>query len=222
MKRKTFAILGLGIFGSTIAKTLSENGYDVIGMDLDMINVERVSEYVIQAVQADFTDIEQLRMAGVADVDTAIVATGSKLEASIMAVLHLKELGVPYIIAKAKNKINLQILEKIGADRVVRPEKEMGVRVAKSLMSANVMDMVDIDSEYSLLEIKAPEAWLGKALVDLHLRREYGVNVLGYRLEADGKLNMDITAKYVVNANDFLLVIAENKKFEAMEYKGKI
>lgn len=222
MKRKTFAILGLGIFGSTIAKTLSENGYDVIGMDLDMINVERVSEYVTQAVQADFTDIEQLRMAGVADVDTAIVATGSKLEASIMAVLHLKELGVPYIIAKAKNKINLQILEKIGADRVVRPEKEMGVRVAKSLMSANVMDMVDIDSEYSLLEIKAPEAWLGKALVDLHLRREYGVNVLGYRLEADGKLNMDITAKYVVNANDFLLVIAENKKFEAMEYKGKI
>lgn len=222
MKRKTFAILGLGIFGSTIAKTLSENGYDVIGMDLDMINVERVSEYVTQAVQADFTDIEQLRMAGVADVDTAIVATGSKLEASIMAVLYLKELGVPYIIAKAKNKINLQILEKIGADRVVRPEKEMGVRVAKSLMSANVMDMVDIDSEYSLLEIKAPEAWLGKALVDLHLRREYGVNVLGYRLEADGKLNMDITAKYVVNANDFLLVIAENKKFEAMEYKGKI
>lgn len=222
MKRKTFAILGLGIFGSTIAKTLSENGYDVIGMDLDMINVERVSEYVTQAVQADFTDIEQLRMAGVADVDTAIVATGSKLEASIMAVLHLKELGVPYIIAKAKNKINLQILEKIGADRVVRPEKEMGVRVAKSLMSANVMDMVDIDSEYSLLEIKAPEAWLGKVLVDLHLRREYGVNVLGYRLEADGKLNMDITAKYVVNANDFLLVIAENKKFEAMEYKGKI
>ena len=222
MKRKTFAILGLGIFGSTIAKTLSENGYDVIGMDLDMINVERVSEYVTQAVQADFTDIEQLRMAGVADFDTAIVATGSKLEASIMAVLHLKELGVPYIIAKAKNKINLQILEKIGADRVVRPEKEMGVRVAKSLMSANVMDMVDIDSEYSLLEIKAPEAWLGKALVDLHLRREYGVNVLGYRLEADGKLNIDITAKYVVNANDFLLVIAENKKFEAMEYKGKI
>ena len=222
MKRKTFAILGLGIFGSTIAKTLSENGYDVIGMDLDMVNVERVSEYVTQAVQADFTDIDQLRMSGVADVDTAIFATGSKLEASIMAVLHLKELFIPYIIAKAKNKINLQILLKIGADRVVRPEKEMGVRVAKSLMSENVMDMVDIDDDYSLLEIKAPEEWHGKALIDLHLRREYGVNVLGYRTEAEGKLNVDLTANYVVNGDDFLLVIAENKKFEAMEYKGKI
>ncbi len=222
MKRKTFAILGLGIFGSTIAKTLSENGYDVIGMDLDMVNVERVSDYVTQAVQADFTDIEQLRMSGVADVDTAIIATGSKLEASIMAVLHLKELGIPYIIAKAKNKINLQILLKIGADRVVRPEKEMGVRVAKSLMSENVMDMVDIDEDYSLLEIKAPEEWHGKALIDLHLRREYGVNVLGYRTEKEGKLNVDLTANYMVNGDDFLLVIAENKKFEAMEYKGKI
>lgn len=222
MKRKTFAILGLGIFGSTIAKTLSEKGYDVIGMDLDMTNVERVSEYVTQAIQADFTDIEQLRMSGVADVDTVIIATGSKLEASIMAVLHLKELGVPFIIAKAKNKINLQILEKIGADRVVRPEKEMGERLAKSLMSNNVVDMFDIDNEFSLVEIKAPEEWIGKRLIDLNLRAEYGVNVLGYRSAQNDKLSLDITPKYVVNSDDLLFVIADNKKFEALEYKGKI
>jgi len=107
-----------------MAKTLSEYGYDVIGIDTDILNVDRVSDFVTQAVQADFTDIDQLRAIGVQDVDVAVIATGSKLEASVMAVLHLKELGVPFIMAKAKNKVYMQILLKVGADRVVRPEKK--------------------------------------------------------------------------------------------------
>jgi trk system potassium uptake protein len=222
MKRKTFAIMGLGIFGSTVAKTLSEYGYDVIGMDLDLANVDRVAEYVTQAVQADFTDIEQLRMAGVSDVDVAIIATGSKLEASIMAVLHLKELGVPFILAKAKNKVNMQILLKIGADRVIRPEKEMGERVAKSLLSQNIIDLVDIDDEYSMMELQAPKDWIGKALKDLDLRARYGVNVLGYRSAESAKLNLSIGADYIISEEDLLLVIVENKKFESLEYQGKI
>ncbi len=222
MKRKTFAIMGLGIFGSTVAKTLSEYGYDVIGMDLDLANVDRVAEYVTQAVQADFTDIEQLRMAGVSDVDVAIIATGSKLEASIMAVLHLKELGVPFILAKAKNKVNMQILLKIGADRVIRPEKEMGERVAKSLLSQNIIDLVDIDDEYSMMELQAPKDWIGKPLKDLDLRARYGVNVLGYRSAESAKLNLSIGADYIISEEDLLLVIVENKKFESLEYQGKI
>lgn len=222
MKRKTFAIMGLGIFGSTVAKTLSEYGYDVIGMDLDLANVDRVAEYVTQAVQADFTDIEQLRMAGVSDVDVAIIATGSKLEASIMAVLHLKELGVPFILAKAKNKVNMQILLKIGADRVIRPEKEMGERVAKSLLSQNIIDLVDIDDEYSMMELQAPKDWIGKPLKDLDLRARFGVNVLGYRSAESAKLNLSIGADYIISEEDLLLVIVENKKFESLEYQGKI
>lgn len=222
MKRKTFAILGLGIFGSTMAKTLSEYGYDVIGMDLDLTNVERVSEYVVQAVQADFTDIEQLRMAGVSDVDVAVVATGSKLEASIMAVLHLKELGVPFILAKAKNKVNMHILLKVGADRVVRPEKEMGERVAKSLLSRNIVDMVDIDEEYSLMELQAPKEWVGKALKDLDVRIKFGANVLGFRSSENAKLNLGIGPDFVVQEEMLLLVIVENNKFESLEYQGKI
>lgn len=214
--------MGLGIFGSTVAKTLSEYGYDVIGMDLDLANVDRVAEYVTQAVQADFTDIEQLRMAGVSDVDVAIIATGSKLEASIMAVLHLKELGVPFILAKAKNKVNMQILLKIGADRVIRPEKEMGERVAKSLLSQNIIDLVDIDDEYSMMELQAPKDWIGKALKDLDLRARYGVNVLGYRSAESAKLNLSIGADYIISEEDLLLVIVENKKFESLEYQGKI
>ena len=222
MKRKSFAILGLGIFGSTMAKTLSEYGYDVIRIDTDIMNVDRVSDFVTQAVQADFTDIDQLRSIGVQDVDVAVIATGSKLEASVMAVLHLKELGVPFIMAKAKNKVYMQILLKVGADRVVRPEKEMGERVAKSLMSQNIIDMVDIDEDYSMMELSAPKDWIGKKLVDLDARSRYGVNVLGVRETENSRLNFGITADYIIREEDTLLVIVENNKFEQLEYQGKI
>jgi len=222
MKRKSFAILGLGIFGSTMAKTLSEYGYDVIGIDQDSVNVDRVSEFATQAVQADFTDIDQLRAIGVQDVDVAVIATGSKLEASVMAALHLKELGVPFILAKAKNKVYMQILLKVGADRVVRPEKEMGERVAKSLMSQNIIDMVDIDDDYSMMELSAPKEWVGKKLVNLDLRARFGVNVLGVRSTENAKLDFGINADYIIHEEDTLLVIVGNKKFEILEYQGKI
>jgi len=222
MKQKTYAILGLGVFGSTIAKTLSEYHCEVIGIDNDMSCVERVSEFATQAVQADFTDIEQLRELGIQDVDVAVVAAGSRLESSIMAVLHLKELGVPYIVAKAKNKVYMQILLKIGADKVIRPEKEMGERVAKTLLSRNVVDMIDIDDDYSIMELAAPKDWIGSALKDLDVRNKFGLNILGVRNGDHGKLNFSINADYVINAEDQLLVIVEANKFEAMEYQGKL
>ncbi len=222
MKRKSFAILGLGVFGSSMAKTLSEYGYDVIGIDNDISNVDRVSEFVTQAVQADFTDIDQLRSIGVQEVDVAVIATGSKLEAAVMAVLHLKELGVPFILAKAKNKVYMQILLKVGADRVVRPEKEMGERVAKSLMSQNIIDMVDIDEDYSMMELSAPRDWVGKKLISLDLRARFGVNVLGVRPTENARLDFGITADYIIHEEDTLLVIVENNKFEELEYQGKI
>ena len=178
--------------------------------------------FVTQAVQADFTDIDQLRSIGVEEVDVAVIATGSKLEASVMAVLHLKELGVPFIMAKAKNKVYMQILLKVGADRVVRPEKEMGERVAKSLMSQNIIDMVDIDEDYSMMELSAPHDWVGKSLIKLDLRAKFGVNVLGVRETPNSKLNFGITADYVIHEADTLLVIVDNDKFEELEYQGKI
>jgi len=222
MKQKTYAILGLGIFGSTIAKTLSEYNCEVIGIDKDISCVERVSEFATQAVQADFTDIDQLRAIGVEDVDVAVVATGSRLEESIMAILNLKELGVPYILAKAKNKMYMQILLKIGADKVVRPEKEMGERVAKTLLSRNVIEMVDIDDEYSIMELHAPRNWVGKALMDLELRTKYGVNILGIRKHPGESLKISPAADYVIEPDDQLLVIVQNDEFEKFEYLGKI
>ena len=219
MKRKSFAVLGLGIFGSTIAKRLSSYDYDVIAIDSDMSCIDRLSDFVSIAIQADITDINQLKSAGVSDVDCAIVATGSHLENSIIAVMNLKELGTPYIVAKAKNKRYMKILEKIGADRVILPEKEMGERVAKQLVSSNIIDLIDIDDEYSVIEIVAPKYWINKSLIDLNLRSKYGINILGVRKSPSTRLSISPSASYIIEANDILLVIAEKNKFELLDIK---
>ncbi|HCY06979.1 MAG TPA: potassium transporter Trk [Erysipelotrichaceae bacterium] len=219
MKRKSFAVLGLGVFGSTIAKRLSSYDYDVIAIDSDMSCIDRLSDFVSIAIQADITDINQLKSAGVSDVDCAIVATGSHLENSIIAVMNLKELGTPYIVAKAKNKRYMKILEKIGADRVILPEKEMGERVAKQLVSSNIIDLIDIDDEYSVIEIVAPKYWINKSLIDLNLRSKYGINILGVRKSPSTRLSISPSANYIIEANDILLVIAEKNKFELLDIK---
>jgi trk system potassium uptake protein len=222
MKKKIYAVLGLGIFGSTVAKTLSEYNFDVIALDKDISCVDRVSEFVTQAVLADFTDIEQLRAIGVGDCDVAIVATGSRLEESIMAIMNLRDLGVPYILAKAKNKTYREILLKIGADKVVRPEKEMGERVAKQLLSRNVVDMIDIDDNYSVVEMSAPVKWINKSLKELELRNNYGINVLGIRKAQGARLSISPGPDYIIEETDQLLVIAETAVFEKHEYLGKL
>lgn len=222
MKQKIYAVLGLGIFGSTVAKTLSEFNYDVIALDKDISCVDRASEFVTEAVQVDFTDIEQLRAIGVGDVDVAVVATGARLEESIMAIMNLRELGVPYILAKAKNKTYREILLKIGADKVVRPEKEMGERVAKQLLSRNVVDMIDIDDNYSIVEMVPPRKWVGNSLKDLDLRSSYGINVLGIRKAQGARLSISPGPDYVIEETDQLLVIADTAVFERFEYLGKL
>lgn len=222
MKQKIYAVLGLGIFGSTVAKTLSEFNYDVIALDKDISCVDRASDFVTEAVQVDFTDIEQLRAIGVGDVDVAVVATGARLEESIMAIMNLRELGVPYILAKAKNKTYREILLKIGADKVVRPEKEMGERVAKQLLSRNVVDMIDIDDNYSIVEMVPPRKWVGSSLKTLDLRNNYGINVLGIRKAQGARLSISPGPDYVIEETDQLLVIADTAVFERFEYLGKL
>lgn len=220
--KKIYAVLGLGVFGSTIAKTLSEFDCEVIAVDLDIKCVERMADVCTNATQGDITDIETLRATGVEDCDVAIVAVGSHLEESIMAVLNCKELNVPYIVAKAKNKKYMQILTAIGADKIIRPEKEMGERVAKGLLSRNIIDMIDIDSTYSIVELNAPKSWVGKSLIDLDARRRFGINVLGIRKINDTQLRISPSAEYEVEVDDHLLVIAETKTFEKFEYLNNL
>ena len=214
---KTFAILGLGRFGTSIAKQLSEFGHDVIAIDKDMLCVERLSDVVSFAVRADFTDLDQLRQIGVADCDAAVVATGSHLEESILAVMNLKELGIPYVLAKAQNSKFQDVLLKIGADRVIRPEKEMGERVARQLVAKNVVDLIDIDEEFSLIEIHCPQKWTKKSLKELNLRNQYGINVLGIRKNPNERLSISPAADYVLDSQDQLMVIADKKLIEKIE-----
>ncbi|MFV0254604.1 MAG: potassium channel family protein [Erysipelotrichaceae bacterium] len=220
MAQKQFAVLGLGVYGSTIVKTLKEYNCDVIAIDLSRENVERVTQFCDNAIQADFTDIEQLKDCGVENVDTAIVAQSKQLDASILAVMNLKELGIPHIVAKAKNKVNLRILEKIGADRVVRPEKEMGEKTAKQILSRNVREVIDIDDEYSMVLMQAPKSWIGKTIAALDVRNKLGMNIIGLRVEGVDKLDLSFSADYVVCDDDKFMVIAESKVFEEMEYNG--
>lgn len=161
---KQFVVLGLGIFGSTLVKTLSQYGREVIAIDKNPENVQRVADFATKAVIGDVTDFQFLSDLGLDDMDVGIVAIGDRLEDSILATMNLKELGVPYVIVKAKNKRFKVVLEKIGADYVVRPEKEMGEKVARTLLRKNIKDLIELDEENCIVEMKVPQAWVGKTL----------------------------------------------------------
>ena len=210
---RQYCVLGLGIFGSTVAKTLSTYDCEVLAIDKDMKCVERLADIVTQAVQCDITDKEQLRAVGVDDCDVAIVGTGSHLEDSVMAIMNLKELGVPFVVAKAKNKTFMHIFQKVGADQVVRPEKEVGKQLGKSLLSRNIFDMIDIDDTYSVVELNVPYDWIGKSLKELDVRNRYGVNVVGMRANTTSSLQMNIDVNYRFQVGNHIMVITDSESF---------
>lgn len=214
--KRSYAVIGLGIFGSAIAKTLARAGQDVIAIDRDINCVENVSDVIENAVQADANDIAQLKEAGIQDVDVAVIAMGSHLEDSIMAILHLKELHVPEIIAKANNHNYMYVLQKVGADKVIQPEKEMGKRIALRLLTPNIVDLINVDDNYSIVEIKAPKAWHNTSLIDLSLRSKFGVNVIGIRSKEDSKLRMTVSPHDVIKPDDNLMIVAETEKFKKL------
>lgn len=214
MKKRTFLVLGLGIFGSTISRELSRFHQEVIAIDQDMTCVDRMADTVTQAVCCDFTNIEELRAIGIDEIDAAIVATGSHLEQSILAIVNLKELGVPYILAKAKNRKYAEVMMKVGANKVITPEKEMGIRMAKALLATNILEITEIDKEYSIIEIEVPQSWYGSTLITLNLRSKLDVNVLGIRKGADGHLSMNPNPNYAFVEGDRALIVANNSLFE--------
>lgn len=213
---KQYAVLGLGVFGSTIAKTLSSYNCEVIAIDENMESVQRMSDTVTMAVKGNITDIQVLKNAGVEDCDIAIVSVGSHLEDSIMAVLNLLELGVPYIVAKAKNKRYMEILKKVGAHKVVRPEKEMGVVVAKELLNEDIIERIALDDYYSVIEINTPKQWQQKSLQELDLRNTYGINILGIRKYLQ-KLNVTPDPDYKLAKDDHIVMIAESENLEKLK-----
>lgn len=215
---KQFVVLGLGIFGSTLVKTLSQFGREVVAIDKDSENVQRVSEFATKAVIGDVTDIQFLTDLGLDDIDVGIVAIGDRLEDSILATMNLKELGVPYVIVKAKNKRFKVVLERIGADHVVRPEKEMGEKIARTLLRKNIKDLIELDEENCIVEMKVPQSWIGKSLSQLDLRKLYSINVLGKRDPKTHKLEVPVDPSAPIEMNDTFLVLGQTDKIEKYDY----
>lgn len=217
MSKKQFLIIGLGRFGSSIAKTIYELGHDVLAIDKDEEKVQEISDYVTHAVQMDSTDESILKTLGVTNFDVAVVTIGSNLQDSVMATLILKELGVKYIIVKANNELHAKVLTKIGADKVVLPERDMGTRVAHNLVSSNILDYIELSEEYSILEIEAIKEWFNKSLKEIEIRKKHGINVVA--IKRGEKVNISPSAEDIIKENDVLVALGSAKdlnKFESM------
>lgn len=210
--KKTVAVLGLGLFGSAVARTLAQNGSEVIAIDLNMDHVEEVLDYVYHAIQADFTKIDQLKEAGVSEVDTAIVATGEKLEITILGIMNLKKLGIKEVIVKTKNTSYKEVLLKVGATRVILPEVEMGIRLANELSKTNVLETFEVDDKYNLVELNVMENWIGKSINDVDLRNVHGLNIIALKTDESKNYNPQIDPNYLIKEGDIFLVFSENIK----------
>jgi len=215
---KQFAIIGLGRFGSSIAKTLYQMGHDVLAIDNDPEEVQEISDYVTHAVQADATDEVTLNTLGIRNFDVAVITIGTDIQSSILITLLCKEMGVKYVLAKAQNELHAKVLYRIGADKVVFPERDMGSRVAHNLVSSNILDYIELAPDYSLVEIVPNPEWEGKNLRQLNIRAKFGVNVIAIKRE-DGKVNVAPQAEDVVQNNDILVVIGNNDDIKRIEEK---
>jgi len=215
---KQFIVLGLGRFGSAVATTLVELGHEVLGVDHDEERVDELKDKITQAVQADITEEKVLKELGVKNFDAAIVSIATDLEASILVTMMLKEMGLKYIIAKAQNNLHAKILKKIGVDKVVFPERDMGARIAQRLVTPGIKDYIELEPDYNVIEIEALPEFVDKSLSELDLRNKYGINVLA--IKRDDSFNISPLAKDVIKKDDFLIVIGETKKITELAGKA--
>ena len=212
---KSYIVIGLGRFGSALARQLGRLGAEVLAMDVRSDLVQQISGDITHAVVGDAQDKEVLRALGVRNFDCAVIAIGDDLAASVLTTMNLKELGVPYIVCKAHDETHRRVLEKLGVDRVVIPEQEQGERMARSLHSHNVLDYIELSEAYGILEVPAPKSWQGKTLKELNVRAKLGVNIIAVK---NGETtNVSPAADYAICSGDVLVVIGENYALEAVQ-----
>ena len=216
--KKQYAVIGLGRFGTSVAVTLHSLGHEVLAIDADEDRVQKISEEVTHVVQADTTDENTLTALGLRNFDAVVVAIGEDVQANVATTLLLRELGVPYIIAKAKNALHGKMLEKIGADRVVYPERDMGQRVAHSLVSSSILDYIELSPELSLVEVTASGGLIGRTLAQTDLRALYGVNVVAIKRFED--LIVPPQPDEMILKGDVLIVIGATAGVRRMEDLG--
>lgn len=217
--KQNYAVIGLGRFGGSICRTLIEAGQEVLAIDT---NEDRVNEYMniaTHAVVGNAQDEMVLKSLGIRNFDHVIVAIGEDIQASILVTLMVKEMGVPNILAKAQNEYHARVLEKVGADRVVHPERDMGIRIGHNLVSKNILDFIELSDEFSLAEIRVTNPkFFNQTLLTLNIRQKYGLTVVAIR-RADTKVVVSPAANEVVLENDNLLVIGEAEDVDLFDQK---
>jgi trk system potassium uptake protein TrkA len=213
---RRFGVIGLGNFGFYIAKTLSEEKSEVIAVDRDEDKVQKVSEFADVAVVGDATDTELLKKLGLAETEAVIVSTGEEIQYSILVTMFLKELGARNVIAKALSEEHARVLEKVGADRVIIPEKEAAVKIAKSLATPNMIDFVPLSEEYIVAEISPGEHIMGKSLAEAQLRSKYNVQLLAIKEFVPDKLTFVPSPDYKFKDSDLLLVLGRKEDIEIL------
>lgn len=213
---KTYLVVGLGRFGVAVALKLQELGNEVMVIDENEDRVQKLSSHVTYAVVGDARDEDVLESLGVRNFDCAVVAVGEDLAASVLITLNLKSLGVPQVICKAQDDLQKRALEKIGADRVVIPEREMGMKLAQNLVSSSVLDYVELSRDCGIAEIMTPRSWVGKTLPEVDVRRKYGVTVAALR-KMDGDLTVFVGSDYALSAGDVLVIVGSNEDLDQVQ-----
>lgn len=214
---KQFAVFGLGSFGKSVALTLQSFGCDVIAVDNCYEKIQDIADSVSYAMCGDVTEPEFMKTIGARNLDGAVIAISENLEAAIMATMLSKEMGIPYVLAKAMDELQGKILEKIGAESIVYPEIDMGERVAKKLMSTEFVDWIELSPDYSLTEKLIPKQWEGKSLAELRVREKFGINVIGILKE--DKMDMALDPSKPLQADDMLFIIGKNSDLEKFKLR---
>lgn len=209
-KDKQYIVIGCGRFGSAVAKKMCQLGNEVMVIDKDEDSIENIAQQVTHTAIIDVTEERDLKSIGLGNFDVVIVAISSDIRASIMATIMAKEMGVPKIVCKAKDELQAKVLYKIGADKVVFPERDMGIRLAYNLASENILDQINLDPEYSIMEIVTPQNWIGKTIIELNLRVKYEITILAVKTQSG--LKVMPSPNYKMQEKNILIIIGNTEK----------
>lgn len=212
---KSFFVIGLGRFGMALALHLREQGHEVLGMDVRQDKVQAVADVLTQAVAGDARDPDVLRAVGARNFDCAVVAFSADVGDSALITLNLKEQGVARVVSKASSSVHRKVLEKIGADQVVFPEQEMALRLAHSLSNGDILNFIELSDEYSMVEQKVPQSWVGHSIVELNIRAKYRLTVIAVRRE--GGMTISPGRDFVFHAEDSMVVLGRNEDIRELE-----
>lgn len=220
MKQKIIGVLGLGRFGYSLALELSTFGQEVIALDNKANHVEAVADFVSKSAIGDITDLDFLKAIGIEQCDLVVIATGNNLESSVLALMHCKKLGINHIIAKANNTIFEEVLYEIGADRVISPERESGKNLASTLMRHNITDIYHLEEDIAVMEFHVPQEWLGKSVLELNVRKQFDINLIGLRADKGASLSTNFDINAPLKEGNIIVAVANKRTFEKYDYLG--